>query len=1035
MLARIIELSLKYRGLLLAAYGVVVAAGIWSLLQLVVDAFPDTTPVMVHVNTVAPSLAPEEVEQRVTFPIEQTIGGLPGLIQLRSISKFGLSQVVCVFEDGTDLYRARQWVAERLAGLEIGAGVERPQLGPASTGLGEVLHYVVRLKNVPLDSLPEERRIQELLRLRTLQDWVIKPRLRAVPGTAEVNSWGGYEKCYLVAMDPIRLLGYGCTLEEVFTALEGANRNVGGGLLGGRGQAVLVQGVGQLATLDQLGQVVLRAEGGVPVQLQHVAHLDVGPQLRHGAVTYGGQGEAVLGLGFMLAGENSHEFTRALKQQLHDIRPQLPPDVYVEVLYDRTELVDQVLRTVRANLFEGALLVLAVLFLFLGSWRAGFVVALVIPLSLLFAFTGMAWFGIPASLFSLGAIDFGLLVDSSVVLVENCFRRLSQGIPVGWRKLDVIRSAAFEVRRPTIFGELIIMIVFLPILTLEGTEGKLFRPMALTMIFALLGSLILSVTLMPALAGTMLPERIAPRETLLVRLLQAAYRPILHQTIAHPYAVLFAAGLLVVLATGWVLPRLGTAFVPRLEEGALVLNIVRLAGTDLSESVRANTTIERFLLSEFPDEVAHVWSRAGTPEVATDPMGMEVTDVFVTLKPRQFWKRAKTQEELEALIQQRMREWPGQRLVMSQPIEMRLNEMISGIRSQVAVKIFGDDYQILKQKAEEVAEVLRSVPGSSNVTVEQVVGQPLLRVKLRWNELARYGIPADEVLQVVETVAGKPVGTVMEGQLRFPLVVRLAEPYRRDANSLGAVLLRAADGAVVPLSRLADLELEEGLAFISREWYQRRIVVSCNVRGRDLGSFVREAKQRVAEQVTLPPERYWLTWGGEYEHYERARARLWVVASMALALVLTLLYVSYGNLVDTLRVALGIPFAWTGAILALWLRGMPFSISAAVGFVAVAGVAMLADMLLVFTVRQQLAQGKSLTEAVEQAAMERLRPVLMTALVASLGFLPMALSTGVGAEVQRPLATVVIGGIVSSSIASLLVLRALYVILPVRSGT
>jgi heavy metal efflux system protein len=738
----------------------------------------------------------------------------------------------------------------------------------------------------------------------------------------------------------------------------------------------------------------------------------------------------------MLMGENSHRVARNLQTKLDDVRDRLPAGVKVEPVYNRTELVDYVIETVRKNLFEGGLFVVALLFIFLGNLRAGLIVAMAIPLSMFFAFTGMARFGIAASLLSLGAIDFGLIVDSSVVMVENCVRHLSEGIPPGRTKLDVVRNAAVEVRKPTLFGELIIMIVYLPILTLEGVEGKLFRPMALTVIFALAGSMLLSLTLMPVLASYLLPKKMEEREPFLIRLIKRLYAPVLRFTMHHKLAVLGFAGCLLVFAFGFIAPNLGSEFVPKLSEGAISINVVRLAGTDLSESVRYNTQMERTLLREFPDEVNHVWSRIGSAEVATDPMGVELTDLFITLKPRSEWTRARTQDELADQIQKTLRRLPGQNIAMTQPIEMRLNEMISGIRSEVAVKLFGDDYDVLVEKAGEIERVLRGIPGNADVNVEQVTGQPVLRIKVRQDVIARYGIPAADVLSVVESLGSNVVGDVFEGQLRFPLIVRLPEKYRQSPEAIGAIEFTTPKGERVPLSRLADIEVIEGPSTITREWYQRRISISCNVRGRDMGSFVAEAQRHIDEQVKLPSGRYHIEWGGQFENLQRAKTRLMIVVPVALVLIFLLLYLTYRNIIDTIRVFTGVPFAWTGGIIALWVRDMPFSISAAVGFVALSGVAVLDDMLLVSYIRQLRRRGYDLEHAVENAAMTRLRPVLMTALVASLGFVPMALNTGMGAEVQRPLATVVIGGVISAMVMSLLVLRVLYMVFagPIGSG-
>jgi cobalt-zinc-cadmium resistance protein CzcA len=1038
MLNWLIGFSLRHRVLVIVLALAGAAAGAVSLRYLDIDAFPDTTPLQVQINTSAPALGPEEIEQQITFPIEQVIGGMPGIKRhggVRSISKFGLSQVVVTFEDGIDIYFARQLVNERLSAVALPAGIERPKLGPVSTGLGEVFHYLVTSRGFDFTKLPEEERINKLTELRTIHDWTIKPKLRTVRGTAEVNSWGGYEKQYQVRIDPALLIKHDLTFGQVVEAVEKNNRNVGGGNIRQNSQMLLVHGVGRTINVEQIKNIVITAKDGVPIRLRNVAEVQIGHEIRRGAVTANGKGEAVLGLGFMLMGENSHVVTREMKQALEEIKQSLPPDVAVHTVYDRTELVDHVINTVRANLFEGGLLVIAVLFAFLGNLRAAAIVALAIPLSMLFAFSGMLRFGIAASLLSLGAIDFGMVVDSSVVMVENCVRRLAESgerraesqSSVPTLRSQLIRDAAVEVRKPTVFGELIIMIVYLPILTLEGIEGKLFRPMALTVIFALAGSMVLSLTLMPVLASLFLPRRISERVPLLMRVAHRIHNPLLRICMEHKWIVLGIAACVVAFAV-FLARGLGAEFVPRLSEGAISINVVRLAGTDLEESIRLNTQMEQRILKAFPDEVRHVWSRIGTAEVATDPMGTELTDVFISLKPRGQWTKAHTQAQLVKLIETELHDIPGQRLAFTQPIEMRINEMISGSRLDVAVKLFGDDFDLLVAKGQEIERVLKSTGGHSNVSLEQVTGQPVLEIKIDQDEIARYGVPAQAVLDLVESIGSKPLGDIVEGQLRFPLVVRLPEKYRASPEAIGAMLIATPAGERIPLARLATVRVVEGPSTITREWSQRRISISCNVRDRDLVSFVKEAQQRVKDEVQLPSGRYHVEWGGQFEHYESAVKRLWMVSLLAAILILVLLFFTYRNVLDALRVLTGVPLGLVGGIIALWLRDMPFSISAAVGFIAMSGVAVLDDMILVSYIRQLRRACLARDDAVRQAAVTRLRPVLMTTLVASLGFLPMALSTGMGAEVQRPLATVVIGGVISAMLMSLLVIRVLYLI-------
>ncbi len=1028
MLNWIIDFSLRHRALVILTSGLFAVGGVLSLGQLDIDAFPDTTPVQIQINTVAPSLASEEIERQITFPVEQAISGLPGLNELRSISKFGLSQVVVIFDDGIDIYFARQLINERLSTVELPDGIQRPQMGPVSTGLGEVFHYVLVYDGVDFSKTSRQQRVKRLTELRTIHDWVVKPQLRSVRGVAEVNSWGGYEKQYQVRLEPELLIKYGLTFEQVSEAITANNENVGGGTVTDGSEMLLVHGVGRTVNIKEIENVVITAVEGVPIRVRDVAQVLIGHEIRRGAVTANGRGEAVLGLGFMLMGENSHDVTWRLKEKIRKIKESLPPGVTIQTVYDRTELIDHVIHTVQKNLFEGGLLVVAVLFIFLGNLRAGFIVALAIPLSMLFAFSGMLKFGIAASLLSLGAIDFGLVVDSSVVMIENCVRHLAED-KHGRSRLAVIRDAAVEVRKPTMFGELIIMIVYLPILTLEGVEGKLFRPMAMTVIMALAGSMVLSLTLMPVLASLLLPKKIEETEPLLIRVIKRLYAPVLRFTMHHKAFVIGSALLLLVTVFGWVAPNLGSEFVPRLSEGAITINVVRLAGTTLEESIRYNTRMEQVLLEKFPDEIAQAWSRVGTAEVATDPMGTELTDLFITLHPREQWTRAETQAELTVLVQEELRDLPGPRLAMSQPIEMRMNEMISGVRSDVAAILYGDDLDLMVEKAAEVERVLQSIPGAEDVKVEQVSGQPVLEIRVKQDEIARYGVTASTIMNLVRSLGSHPVGEVYEGQLRFPLIIRLPEKARADPDAIRQILVATPSGRRIPLARLATIEKVEGPNTIKRDWYQRRITIEANVRGgRDLGSFVAEAQRVVAEKVRLPAGRYRIEWGGQFENLQRAQTRLMIVVPVALMMILALLYMTYRNWIDSLRVFTGVPFAWIGGVLALWVRDMPFSISAAVGFIALSGVAVLGDMLLVSTIRQLRRRGRSLDEAVEEAAMMRLRPILMTTLVASLGFVPMAFSTGMGAEVQRPLATVVIGGVFSATIMSLFVLRVLYVV-------
>ena len=1017
MLTGLIDLCLRYRPLVLLVAALLAAIGVTSLLRLPLDAFPDTTPVQVQINTTAAAFSPLEVERQISFPIEQAISGLPGLHEVRSISKFGFCQVTAIFNDDTDIYLARQVVSERLAAAKLPEGVDRPALGPVSTGLGEVFQYVLH---------SEVRSVQEL---RTLHHWVVRSQMVQVPGVAEINTWGGFDKQYHVLVDPQRLIKHDLTLDDVARVLRRGNRNASGGVLEQAGEAQLIQGKGLVLGISDLELMVLASVHGTPIYLRDVAKVKEGHEIRRGAVTSQGRGEAVLGLGFMLMGENSRELTQKLEERLQKVRESLPNDVEVTPVYSRTKLVRQVLRTVRNNLLEGALLVIAVLFVALGNLRAGLIVALAIPMSMLFAFNAMLQFGIAGSLMSLGAIDFGLVVDSSIIMVENAARHLAEDRSS--RSIQqIVRDAAVEVRKPTLFGELIIAIVYLPILALEGVEGKLFRPMALTVIFALLGSMLLSMTLMPVLASYALKKGQEAQEGRALVWLKARYQALLERALRHRGLVLLLTGIIVLNAT-FVATGLGSQFVPRLREQAIVINTVRIAGVSLQESVRYGTQIERLLLKRFPDEIEHIWTRTGSAEVTTDPMGLEVSDVFITLKPRAQWTRADTQDALVAAMSAALQNMPGMRSVFTQPIEMRVNEMIAGIRTDVGIKLFGDDFEVLKTKSEQIQRAVERIPGAFDVTVEQVTGQAMLSIEVDRQAAGRYGVAVGEILEVIESLGTRKVGQVIEGQRRFDLILRLDEASRSSKAHVERLLIHTQRGAQIPLGAIAKVKLVEGPSTIQREWAQRRTIIQVNVRDRDVGSFVAQLRGILRDEIDLP-EGYYTKLGGQFENLERAQRRLLIVVPLALLLVFSLLYLTYGRAVDALRVFTGVPFGAVGGIFALWLRDMPFSISAGVGFVALSGIAVLGDMVLVSHVMHLLKKGRAPLVAIQEAAQTRLRPVLMTAAVAALGFVPMALNTGVGAEVQRPLATVVIGGVITSTVATLLVLPVLYALFGAR---
>ncbi len=1045
MLNGIISGSMNHRLAVLAGVLVLVAAGVSALASLNVDAFPDTTPIQVQINTVAPSMVPEEVEKLITFPVELSLGGLPGLQQIRSISQFGLSQVVVTFEDGTNVYFARQQIAERLSGIEMPPGIPRPEMGPVSTGLGEVFHFTVK---------PKDDSEQALTEARTTLDWRVKPELRQVPGTAEINSWGGLKKQYQVLLNPVRLSKHDLNFEEVVAALQANNLNVGGGNINRRGDMLLVHGVGRTTNVEQIKKMMITAEDGVPIRLEDIGDVVIGHEIRRGAVTANGQGEVALGLGFMRMGENSYNVTRNLADRfdryVHDrydeagnliSSGQLPEGMTADTVYDRTKLVDKVIATVRKNLAEGALLVVAILFIFLGNLRAGLIVASAIPLSMLFAFLGMSRAGIAGSLLSLGALDFGLVVDGAVVTIENVVRRLSHDTS-GRERFDVIRDACCEVAKPGLFGVLIIMIVYLPIVALEGVEGKLFRPMALTVVFALAGSLLLTLTVIPVLASLVLPKQMTETEPLLVRGLAFVYRPLLATVMARPTIVLGATAIMLAVALSIAL-KLGGEFVPRLNEGSIVIGILRPPGTSLEQSIRINTEMEKMILREFPGEVERCWSRQGAPEVATDPGTIESTDIFVMLKPRETWKkivdvervvdgvtttvkkRVESQDELVQAMSREVEKFPGQIVFFTQPIEMRINEMISGVRADVAVKLFGKDLDTLIAKAREIEDVLRSIPGAADLTTEQIKGQPVLRVKIDEDKIARYGISRKSVLDVVESIGGKVVSEIIEDELRFPLAIRLPQELRTSPETIASLTLTTSTGERIPLSRVATVEETSGARVISREWSERRITIQCNIRGRDMAGFVQDAQRQIAKRVELG-KGYRIVWGGQFENLERATKRLQIVVPIAMILIIVMLYMTFGNLFDSMLVFTSVPFACIGGVITLFVREMPFSISAAVGFIALSGIAVLNSLVLVEFIRHLAAEGKPLHEAIFEAAVTRLRPVLMTATVASLGFVPMAISSGMGAEVQRPLASVVIGGVISSTFMTLLVLPTLY---------
>ena len=1026
MAARIVGWALRNRFVVLVLGVLLVAVGVEHMLRLPVDAVPDVTNVQVQVLTRAPALAPLEVERLVTFPVESGMAGLPDLDAIRSVSKFGLSAVTVVFREGTDVYRARQLVQERLAFVRdaIPPGYGSPEMGPITSGLGEVFQFEVRGEPAcrPGEQVPA---CYSPMDLRTVLDWFVAYQLKSVPGVVEVNTFGGELKTYEVQPDPAALQAYHVTLSELFDALEKNNRNVGGAYLVRNREQVVIRGEGLLGGVDDIRQVVVRTgDMGAPLYVRDVAEVAIAPMVRQGVVTRDGRGEAVVGVVMMLVGENSRAVVDRVKEKLRSIEKSLPPGVRVEPFYDRADLVRRTIRTVEQNLVEGGLLVLAVLLLMLGNLRGGLIVASAIPLSMLFAFVGMVRAGVSGNLMSLGAIDFGLIVDGAVVMVENVFRVMAARRDGGAPSADLVREATSEVARPVAFAVGIILIVYLPILTLTGVEGKMFRPMALTVVFALTGALLLTLTLVPVLASLLLREAPRREETWAVRMLRRGYVPALAAAIRHRGAVAAGAGALFAAGVG-VAALLGGEFIPRLDEGAIALQVWRLPSVSVEEAASQSALIERTLLRDFGDEVVTVVSKTGRPEIATDPMGVEMSDVFVMLRPRSEWRHRSKEELMAAMEETLHRAVPGIALGFSQPIELRVAELISGVRADVAVKIFGPDLDVLRRSAGRVARAVSAIRGATDVKVEQVSGLPILTATVDRTSLARHGASADEVLGVIEAMGGRQVGVVLEGEKRFLLRVRFPERVRNDPAAIARVPVATSGGRLLPLGELVKLDMEPAASQISREAIQRRITVEANVRGRDIASFIEEA-QAVASQVALPPG-YTIAWGGQFENLQRASKRLALVVPLALLLIFVLLFGAFGAARPALLIFLNVPIAATGGVLALGLRGMPFSISAGVGFIALFGVAVMNGVVLLSHVRR-LEQERGLTpeDAAREGAIARMRPVMTTALVAALGFVPMALATGAGAEVQRPLATVVIGGLATSTLLTLFVLPAVY---------
>ncbi|MEO6095419.1 MAG: CusA/CzcA family heavy metal efflux RND transporter [Fibrobacteria bacterium] len=1039
MLERILPFSIRHRWLVVLATLAMAAFGLYNYQRLPIDAVPDITNVQVQINTEAPGFSPLEVEQRVTFPIETALGGLPSLDHTRSLSRYGLSQVTVVFHDGTDIFFARQLLSERLQEIrgKLPPGMEA-SLGPIATGLGEIYMYTVE---GAADAVNAEGKPFSPTELRTVQDWIIKPQLRNLPGVVEVNSIGGFEKQYQVAPDPDKLVSYGLTFQDILGALERNNANVGAGYIEHYGEQQLIRVPGQIATMEDIRRLVIGHHEGIPIHLDRVAEVLIGKELRTGAATLNGK-ETVLGTVFMLMGENSRVVSQRVAGKMEEINRSLPKGIIARTVYDRTTLVDRTIETVKRNLLEGAVLVIVVLFLLLGNFKAALVTACIIPLSMLFTISGMVQGRISGNLMSLGALDFGLIVDGAVIIVENCIRRLAEEqhrlgrIADREERFATVFAATKEVARPSIFGVFIILAVYIPILTLTGVEGKMFHPMAYTVILALMAAMILSVTFIPAIVAITFSGRISEKENFAMRAAKSVYAPLLGAALANREATLAFASMLV-LVCGLMTSRMGSEFIPSLDEGDIAMHAMRIPGTGMDQSVEMQLVLERRIMA-FP-EVNDAYAKIGTAEIATDPMPPSVADGFVMLKPRSEWPDpGKTKAQLVRELEAALLMVPGNNYEFTQPIQMRFNELIAGVRSDVAVKVFGDDMDVLLETGEKISEVLEKIPGASDVKVEQVTGLPVFTIDPDRESLARYGLNISDAQEVVAiAVGGKEAGLVQEGDRRFPLLVRLAENLRADKEALkklpiplGAKSLlgtESDDGNAdfIPLGNVATFALTLGPNQISRENGKRRVVVTANVRGRDIGSFMEEAEGRIRGQVEIPAG-YWTAWGGQFEQLLSAAKRLQLVVPLSLLLIFFLLFLTLGSIKDSLVVFSGIPLALTGGVLALFFRGIPLSISAGVGFIALSGVAVLNGLVMVTFIDKLRKEGAGLDEAIRQGSLTRLRPVLMTALVASLGFIPMALATGTGAEVQRPLATVVIGGILSSTALTLVVLPVLY---------
>jgi len=1019
MLDKVLHFSLTQKFLVIIATILMATGGIVSWQQLTLDAVPDITTNQVAINTETGGMSPEEVEKLVTFPIETAMGGIPGVEQVRSLSQYGLSQVIVTFRDDVETYFARNLVNERLTNVKeaLPGGVDSPQMGPVSTGLGDIYMYAL------------ESKTRSPMELRSLQDWTIAPQLRTVAGVAEVNAADGSVKQYQVIVEPRALLARGIAVDEVVTALQKNNQNAGGGVLERNGERVLIRSVGLATTISDIEKIVVKTETGIPVLIRDVAKVRLGIPVLTGISTKDGK-EAMTVTVMMLKGANGRTVADAVNARVNEIKAQLPEDVTLTTVYNRSDLVGESVHTVEKSLLEGGVLVIAVLLLLLGNWRGAVIVALAIPLSMLFAIIGMNRFGISGNLMSLGAIDFGLIVDGAVVMIENAVRRLAEAREHKGSTLDrhEVRHSVWEscreVTKPTVFAVTIITVVYLPILALEGTEGKMFKPMAFTVVFALIGALVLTMTLIPVLASMFLSGDTKEGRNPIMEFLSRVYRPALGIALKRRGVIVGGAVVLLGLA-GFLFTKLGSEFIPQLDEGSLVIQPVRVRTVDAEQTVKLVTAFEKKVL-EVP-EVTTVFSRSGTPEVATDPMPLSLTDSFIMLKPRDKWRPGMTKDKLIEELTEKVNQVPGQGYNFSQPIQMRFAELVSGVKADIGIKVFGEDLKELKTRADEIAAVVRELPGAQDVEVEQVDEVPVLQIDIDRDAISRVGVSIDDIQEMIKVaLGGEPVGQIVEGDKRFALTVKFPDHIRNDVGEIKSILIETPDGGGVPLSSLAHIDNVPAPAQISREMGKRRVVVQLNVRGTDLGSFVLSAQKAIKDKIKLK-EGYYITWGGQFENLQKASARLTLVAPIALSLIFLLLFSTFGSLKQATLIFTGVPLAITGGIIGLFARGMPFSITAGVGFIALSGVAVLNGVVMVSAINRLREEGKlAVMEAVREGASQRLRPVLMTALVAALGFIPMALNTGIGAEVQRPLATVVIGGIASATILTLLVLPALY---------